>query len=487
MKKVVFRVDASVQIGGGHAVRCAAVGDALLKRGVEVHFICRLLPGNFCDWLEKAGFVVVRLPKEVKSLADDIHETQLVLAALEPVDWLVIDHYGIDVRWEAAFRSRTQNIMVIDDVVDRMHDCDLLLNQNYIRDGVGRYEDLVPSGCHIMVGPRYSLLRDGFRKGRDSLRARDGNVRNLLICFGATDPRGYTSAAMQAVSQVDNVYERIDVVTSSQNPRAAELREECALLTNTHFHSPAEDLIGLMKAADLALGAGGTMNWERACLGLPSIVIGIADNQRQGLESLIHDGIVLGQASMPDPDFETMAAWLVVAGNNPHLLQGLSSRSAKLVDGHGPERVADALVPPIFTFRRVTLEDANNLFEWRTSAEVTDVSLSCGRIEYAAHKEWLKVKLTDRNCIFLLIEVKKKPVGVVRFDCIGDEAVISIYRVPGAEPVRGLVYQATEWLRINRQDVRRVKAKVIPTNDASLAAFRSAGYTESAHHLIIEL
>lgn len=487
MSRIVFRVDASMQLGGGHVVRCATLARALVQKGAEVHFLCRSLSGHFCDWLQDAHFSVVRMPAVAAGFADDLTETRAALAPLGLIDWLVVDHYELDARWEGALRPLAKQIMVIDDKADRAHDCDILLDQNYIRDAATRYDGLVPASCRELLGPRYALVRNDFRLARQILRDRDGKVRKLLICFGATDPVGHTLAALQAISHNADAYERIDVVTSPQNPRAAVLREQCAALANTCFHCPADDFVALLEAADLAMGAGGAMNWERACLALPTIAFGIADNQEATLASLIKDGVVLGQAAMPVPDSDMMAAWLAVAASNPDLLQGLSARSVALVDGRGADRVADVMIPSVFSFRPVTQEDSRQLFVWRNNPEISDVSVS-GRVpDYAAHEAWLKATLADDNKILLLIEGRQQPVGIVRFDCAGYEATISIYRIPGSGTARGLIRQATEWLRCSRKGLRRVVANVLPGNNTSMAAFRSAGYRDSLHRLCIDL
>lgn len=487
MSRIVFRVDASTQLGGGHVTRCATLARALMQRGVEVSFLCRPLHGHLCDWLEQAGFSVIRIQKKTTDLAEDLAETRAALTPLGLVDWLVVDNYELDARWEGALRPMAKQIMAIDDRADRPHDCDILLDQNHIRDASTRYDGLVPASCRKLLGPRYALVREDFRVARQSLRVRDGTVRRLLICFGATDPAGHTLAAIQAASRTAGAYERIDVVTSPQNPRVAAVREQCAALANARFHCPAEDLIALMQAADLALGAAGTMNWERACLALPTIAFGIADNQEPILASLINDGIALGQASMPDPDTDSIAHWLAVAAYNPHLLQGISARTSALVDGQGVNRVVDAMLPTAFSFRPATLGDSRHLFAWRNSPEVISASVSGGVSDYAAHENWLKATLADESRVLLLIEAQEQPVGIVRFDCDGDEATISIFRVPSSSTGRGLVRQSTEWLRHNRKNIKRVIANVLPGNIESLAAFRSVGYKDSLYRLYMDL
>lgn len=143
MNRVVIRVDASSQLGAGHVFRCATLARELIERGSVVTFLSRVLPGHFCDWLEQAGFSVIRMKQEVLSFFDDLEETKAALNQLGRIDWLVVDHYGLDIRWEAAMRPLAIQIMVIDDKADRSHDCDILLDQNYVDGAEVRYNDLV--------------------------------------------------------------------------------------------------------------------------------------------------------------------------------------------------------------------------------------------------------------------------------------------------------------------------------------------------------
>lgn len=485
--RIVFRADASSNLGGGHVMRCATLAHALMKRGAEVVFLCRMLKGNFCDWLENSGFQVIRLHETVPDLQSDLVETGAALAKLGLIDWLVVDSYSLDVRWEESMRPYICRIMVIDDLADRMHDCDILLDQNYIHNSETRYNDLVPLNCNKLLGPRYALLRGEFYEARKRLRVRKGEASRLLICFGATDPTEHTVAAMHALSRCGLEFERIDVATSPQNPLVSELRDWCSSQPTVRFHCPATNLVGLLEEADLAIGAGGTMNWERACLGLPTIAFGVAENQEPILASLIHDGFLLGEPSMRDPSEETMAAWMVVAKRSACLLEGLSARSAALVDGRGVERVVDHMIQEEFNYRPATLADSKSLFEWRNSSSVSGVSASGKVPDFYSHEIWLKTVLNDRNRILLIVEKKTQPIGVVRFDCNGDKAKISIYRVPGAENGRGLIRQSTEWLKRNKSEIRRIVADVLPNNVMSQAAFRAAGYRDSMCHLSLEL
>lgn len=487
MNRLVFRTDASTQIGAGHVARCATLARVLSQRGADVHFLCRPLKGNLCNWLEAKGFCVTRMLAKRGGLSDDIAETRLALAELAPVDGLIVDHYGLDARWESEIRPWVNKVIVIDDKANRAHDCDILLDQNYMGGALDRYDHLVSAASLKLFGPRYALLGDDFRAAGNKPRVRDGSVRRLLICFGGTDPVGHSLAALRALSLISGTFEHVDVATNPENPSSVILRERCSEFQNVRFHCPAENLIELMQLADLALGAGGIMNWERACLGLPTIAMGIVDNQTQTLASLIHDGIVLGQASMLKPNAKLMASWLQIAANSPSLMRGLSERSKALVDGRGVERVADILIPPVYILRPATFQDSENIFSWRNSSEVSAASVSGSLPNYSSHKEWFCEILADDNRILLIIESEQCPVGVVRFDCNNFEALISIYRIPNSTVSRGLIREATEWLRRNRKDIKRVVANVLPDNDRSRVAFLDAGYKYLPYRLFKDM
>lgn len=486
MSIISFRVDASSRIGYGHVVRCMALAQNLTARGAQIHFVCRELPGHYCDALEDLGFHVHRLPGQDASLADDIAQSQAALSATGIADWLVVDHYQLDARWESAMRASAKRIFVIDDLADRSHDCDLLLDQNFAA-SAKRYAGLLAPDTRLLLGPTHALLRPEFRQRRSQRPPRDGSVQRLLVCFGGADPQRHTIATLNALRPLASRLDRIDVVIGPANCHRDATIAACAVLQNAVPHCPAQDISELLAACDLAIGAGGSMNWERACLGIPTLAFGIADNQRPGLEALIEAGCVVGIPDMPVADDTRIAAWLTCLFDNPALLRGLSARSATLVDGRGAERVADALLPTAFTFRPASLDDSDNLLNWRNDPAIRDVSLSAGEIDRASHDAWLQRTLADPQRILLVAEFDGKPVGVVRFDFLATEAIISLYRVPQADAPGGLIRQASGWLRTHHPEIRKIRAEVLPHNTASQLAFRNAAYRDVGNTLVFEL
>lgn len=184
--RVLIRTDASVEIGSGHLMRCLTLADQLRSEDSAVAFACRDLPGGLFDLLQTHGYRYARLPSATPGSNAQQDDAEATLEAAEKLfpdglDWLVVDHYGLDATWERMLRPHVRKLMVIDDLANRPHDCDLLLDQNYYRDLDRRYHGLVPEQCITLLGPTYVLLRPEFADARQQLRLRDGSVRRILV------------------------------------------------------------------------------------------------------------------------------------------------------------------------------------------------------------------------------------------------------------------------------------------------------------------
>ena len=295
--KIVFRTDASVEIGSGHLMRCLTLADQLRGDGAEVAFICRDLPGGMFDLLDMRGYRNVKLvwaPTGASFQRDDARETVEGVARMFPdgVDWLVVDQYGLDAEWERLLRPVSRKLMVIDDLANRPHDCDLLLDQNYYRDLDSRYRGLVPEHCVTLLGPEYVLLRPDFTLARQRLRDRDGTVHRILVCFGGSDPTNETEKVMEAVRLLERPDIEVDVVVGLANPKREAIRALCDALPNASFHCQVSNMAELILNADLGVGAGGAAMWERCYLGLPAITVVSAANQERTTEDVSATGAI---------------------------------------------------------------------------------------------------------------------------------------------------------------------------------------------------
>lgn len=357
---VLIRADASFAMGQGHVMRCLTLAGALRERGFISTFVCREHPGHLCDFIEAQGFPVSRLPVSGTAALpeagagyaawlggtwdQDAAQTRSVIdeAGTRP-QWVVVDHYGLDAQWETRLRASGAQILVIDDLADRPHDADFLLDQNLYPDMGSRYAGLVAADCIQLLGPTHALLRPEFIEVRKQLRSRDGAIRRVLVFFGGSDATNETAKALDAMAMLDMPGVDFDIVVGAANPRRDPLATRCEGLSNVRFHCQVSNMGELMASADLSLGAGGSTTWERCATGLPSLVISVADNQvaiAKGVDQA-HAQRYLGA------DHEVSAHMLASAitelHENPKALRDMSVSALALVDARGADRVVAAL------------------------------------------------------------------------------------------------------------------------------------------------
>lgn len=304
---VVFRVDSSSQIGSGHLMRCVTLAQRLKKeKDAHIYFVMRNLEGNLIDIVQEKGFDVfilsrVELDDSLEGYAkwltvgqeQDAYEVANIFKGIDNIDLLVVDSYAIDITWESIIRPYVKKIMVIDDLANRNHDCDVLLDQNYYKNKDYRYEGLVPKACKLFLGPQYAILREEFYEARKHLKNRDGNIENILVFFGGVDLTNETKKTLEAIIKLDKKDITVNVIVGQNNPHKEDIKKICDKYPYMNYYCQVNNIADFMNEADLAIGAGGTTTWERCFLGLPSIVIAVAENQVVGCDDLSELGIIL--------------------------------------------------------------------------------------------------------------------------------------------------------------------------------------------------
>lgn len=340
--KVAIRVDASNQIGYGHVVRCLALADALGLHGFEVVFMCQQLPGDAQQTIREAGFLCWLL-SPVKSIEDDADQTAELLDHAPGWDWLIVDHYALSVRWSRVLRSRVRCLMMIDDLANRLLDCDLLLDQNLQPEPPSRYSGLVPPSCTCLLGPEYALLRPEFSRCRQSIAQRSGDIRQVLVCFGGADFPDATGNALKVLLP-EFPFLRFDVVVGAAYAYWDRLQALCREYTNVSTVKNVEDVAIRMANADLFIGSGGSMTWERASLALPGITISIAENQQTLCRTMaiLGAGIDLGLLSAYQSD--SLVAALRALTDDPGRVKTMSEALGTYCDGEGANRVVLAML-----------------------------------------------------------------------------------------------------------------------------------------------
>lgn len=357
---VVIRTDASLQIGTGHVMRCLTLAAGLAKLGTQVDFICRLHQGNLIALIEQRGFRVIALPLETgdgkSSLNQPAHAHWLGCdwqtdaqhsrdAISGTVDWIVVDHYALDHRWETTMRDKCALMMSIDDLADRPHDCDLLLDQSLGRRNQD-YATLVSEKAGLLLGPKYALLRPEFTHLRNTSLARreSPHLRHILVSMGGVDADNVTGRVLTALQGSGiTTLDEITVVLGPHAPWCDQVTRQAAdMPVPTQVLSGVDNMAELMTLSDLAIGAGGSTTWERCALGVPSILIILAENQRNISRSLHQSGA----AFVIDADkhfCSSIRDALRLCGDLGNLRNCVKA-CATICDGAGCERVVSNLV-----------------------------------------------------------------------------------------------------------------------------------------------
>ncbi len=355
---IAFRTDASLQIGTGHAMRCLTLADALRERGAQSTFICRPLAGHLMDLIQRRGHTAKALaqadeaftapadPSHAKWLgtdwASDAAQTQQALGE-QVVDWLVVDHYALDRRWEQTMRPHTRRIMAIDDLADRPHDCDLLLDQNLGRQAKD-YGVLLSRHTQTLIGPAYALLRPEFAQWREhSLQRRaQPQLKNLLITMGGVDQTNATGQVLDALTHCELPADlRITVVMGPTAPWLAQIQAQATAMPRpTQVLADVSNMAQLMAESDLCIGGAGSTSWERCCLGLPAIQLVLADNQKGINAALELAGSVL-TVQLDKLQAESPSLFAKVSRSD--VLCGLSKNAAVACDGLGANKTVQWL------------------------------------------------------------------------------------------------------------------------------------------------
>ena len=356
--RIVFRADASVQIGTGHVMRCLTLAEELRRQGHQCAFICRDHKGHLADLIAQKGFELhlLAMPEQTDKLVKnqqapaytdwlgvpwqaDAEQTRQILLQ-HKVDWLVVDHYALDAHWERQTAQAVCQITVIDDLADREHDCAVLLDQNLGR-AVSDYYQRVPLSCKKLIGPQYSLLRPEFAEFRPASleRRRTSELKRILISLGGVDRTNVTGQVLDAFSNITLPSDtELDIIMGTAAPYLDAVKQQAFDLPfQATVNVSVSDMAERMCRADLAIGSAGGTAWERCCLGLPSVLIVVAENQISGSDALVRAGAAL----TPERDKPLSLALTMVLErlSTRTNLSRITGAAESVTDGNGAPRV----------------------------------------------------------------------------------------------------------------------------------------------------
>jgi len=465
VRHAVIRADASSSIGGGHAMRCLALADALSAEGWTVTFATTPETVQTVPALRRAGHTCV-------SLADAKVPGALREALPGGCDLLVVDHYGLDAAYESDCRQIARKILVIDDLADRDHDCDVLVDPTLGRDGRA-YRDRVPSTAQIATGPMYAPLRPFFFTARGERRAAGDKPRRVLLSMGATDAGERLLPLLKALAHLPA---SIDVVVGSSARHLADIRA-AAGKSGAHIYVDTPDMAKLMAEADIAVLAAGTTTWEAACVGLAIVLMVTADNQVEVARSMKNAGAAVDAESVDD------AASAVSRLLSDRDARSTLSRAASFVcDGLGARRIAILVAPEhdsegcAITLRPATFADSDLILHWQQHPDTRRYSRNPVPPTRAKHEAWMARKLADFRSLLQIVMRDNAAAGFIRLDRGEhiDGYEVSIVTAPG-QGRRGIGAAALKLARRLLPE-STIRAFVMPENRISLRLFEKAGY-----------
>ena len=426
--RILFRVDASQRIGTGHVKRCQSLAIALRAAGNEVHFLWRDQGLDLSPWLD--GFSSTCLPEaggdEMEMTSSEQFfagvtnaldaEQCLAFAKVFQPDWVIVDNYAFDERWHRIVNAGSWAIAAIDDLADRRLDVDVVIDQNFHPDHRQKYGGLLPPHASILGGPDYAMLSPDYENL--SVVEIDENVGSIGVFMGGADDIDASSIVLDAVDQLG--YEgMVELVTTKANPNRHRLEQRCAQSRHMVFSVDLPSLSGFFSRHGVQVGAGGSATWERCRLGVPTLAVCCADNQREILQHLVAAGV---QRGVNKPDREAIAAGLRDLLEDAQARREIGRRAGVMVDGRGARRISNYLsvahkigMPSAPRLRPATIDDAKILFRWRNDDLTRLQSVNRSEISWDEHRAWVAAKLADESCSLLIAEMGE-PLGTVRLE-----------------------------------------------------------------------
>ena len=486
---IVFRVDSSLQMGIGHVMRCLALAQVLKENGANVEFVCRKHEGNLIDKIRSSGFVAHELEayKEIEvdnrlahsqwlgaTQQQDADDCIDILKA-DKSDWLIVDHYALDEQWQNRLKPYYEKLMVIDDLADRKHQCDILLDQTF-----GRHQEdyllLTPEYCELLLGSQYALLRPEFAKWRSySLKRRSKpEFKQLLINMGGVDPNSFTGQVLEVLKQCDLPKDlEITIILGGGSLHLNEIKKlsrEMPWLTQVKID--VTNMAEIMSNSDLSIGAAGTTTWERCCVGLPCIQLVIADNQITIADALSANNAV--RAIRKPLDIKKSIVDILPKLNKISLIASL------MTQGGGAKVVVDAMISKYIPDEEVklvpvTTDDSDFIYSLQT-IRTRKYFRNAIVPSQKEHQAWYQKIINNSDAIIFLISIKGKNVGMLRIDGLifNDEIEVSVI-VMETFSGQGYAKSAVQKLLAFLTN-RTIKSIIHKENIASKRLFENIGF-----------
>lgn len=342
--KIVFRVDGNSEIGLGHFMRCLSLAKQCGKEH-DIWFLSQEVSSALLSLLQQANVALLPIfvdSHQINNESTNQHTDEqstpqekeaiicletLALQGVGDVDLLIVDHYGLSDIFCSKMRDKAKNILVIDDLANRPHDCDILLDQNFFEDAKSRYKGLLPEHCITLLGPQFAILRDEFYQKQGINRRKN----HLVVCFGGSDPMNLTERVVDILISLKLNTITADIVVGSGYNRVEQLEVKVKQHENMTLYVDCPTISRLMHRGSIMIGAGGSMHWERAHCGIPGLIITLAENQRQTTQWLDKNGCCVWLGDADDIDDWQISQGIEAAINSPKRMQDIATNAMNLV------------------------------------------------------------------------------------------------------------------------------------------------------------
>ena len=499
--RIIIRTDASQQIGFGHVMRCLTLAQVLKDNGANVEFICRRHNGNLVKKIHLSGFYVYELEVFEESEVDTklVHSHWLSTTQQQDaddcidilkssqIDWLIVDHYSLDEDWQYKLKPYCEKLMVIDDLADRKHQCDILLDQTFGRQQED-YSTLTPKGCTLLLGSQYALLRPEFTKWREySLERRNKTkFKQLLVNMGGVDVDNVTESILDELMRVCSSLNDINIIVimGGSAPHLESIKSKANILScKTDVKVDVGNMAEIMANTDIAIGAAGSTTWERCCLGLPTIQIITAKNQQFLAETLMQQNIVKLVKETKDTTclLERSIEWMKDAG----------LAASQVCDGKGRYRVFNRMSDQtmnlndlgkveLCNYINLDMDDQIFVLKMRNHPKIKKWMHNQVNILQKDHFGFIENLKSSANKRYFLIKQKSDIIGSINFSKINlnNSVEFGIYANPflqfkGSGALLELV--ASKYA-FNKLGVKKIKLEVFSRNKRAINFYNKCGF-----------
>ncbi len=479
--KLLIRADATIQMGTGHLMRCLALAQAVKRQGGVVHFAIFACSVPLQRRLIDEGFKLHHLLGcELGSLLDAQKTVQF--AQKLQCDWVCVDGYQFGTEYQQCLKTSGCRSLFLDDYGHALsYYADLILNQN-LSAQTNFYQDR-NADTSLLLGIKYTLLREEFRRWRGWQRQIPKVANHLLITLGGSDPNNVTTWILDALQNVQGQTFKIMVIVGNSNPyRNALIDQVKHSIHEIDLVFDAIDMSSYLVNADLAISAGGSTTWELAFLGLPSIIVPLANNQNAIAQALHDQGIAISVGAASELNTHQFINTIQQLSNNPEQRQMMSQNGQALIDGEGSDRVVMAMQGDRCRLRPAKWQDCEQIWQWANEPTTRQASFQSHPIPWEEHVQWFQQKLVDEHSeLWLAIDAQDCPIGQVRFDPIStDVTQISLsvdrhYRKQGLGV--DILKMAVQQIFQN-PNILTISAWIKPENRASIRTFKMAQFSK---------